>query len=1109
MAQGPVKIGAVPAAPTPAVTVAPAKPAPIVPKKYFVLSPTNALPPPMLELGGRQDQVELISAYEDLIAGRRDTAITKLESILKRSPGLAKAWETLGWAYWQVGRELDAIALWQRWMEVDPQIPLPYNLLAQACVAHKELGRAVELYQQSLKLDPQQFDAQFGLARIFRWTGDADRSIDIFRNLLQRDPGRTDVKVELGRALLEMDRFEEAAPIWAEMIQMSPTNQVFMERQALSLLHTGKVKESQELMEKLLAQNPNNLFVRDMQADLALSSDHPEEALAPLRALMQHSQEPKQRLQARMRLIRLLIRLNRQDALRYSLNEAKTLVREMVKEDPDNADAQLMLGEILLMESRPEAATRQFQYVLQYYNPDNQRARRGLFETYLGMRQYKEALEQFKYMEAFNPRDPYLQMFRVRLEECRGDYPAVNRAIRVMEQAGSRGAVAVLVYHGLTTSEWQDTISVSRFREHMEVLKKAGFIFLTPDEIPAYFAKWNKAEGAASGPPERAVCVTFDDARRDGMRLATAVGQQLGIRFGMFVPVVNIERADPFMVTWDMLRQYQQTGIWVVGSHLYASHDMELVSSEKQKGCPLFNRLWLEREKRMESESEFMARLTYEYRHSREVLEKQLGRKVDFMSYPIGNIGQETAGNVSNAIPINLKMAANNYSTCFVQTQHGFAINGDNPLLYQRYEVERDVNGNDLLLRIMENHPYFVGLSYRVKVAALEGRVYHAKALLKDLQQAGYPEPLFKQVEGYVHAKLAGEFYQEGKLGGVRKNPFELDLGAPYVGVRGEYFQDNLDARAWRILGLGGLRVTPSVVLEGRAGVGEMRQSMTGTNTASPMIKLSEKVAGLYPVVTLPNGWTVDGEFAVRMFSGDVPTNLNGQTRSFDKMFLQYAVGAGGKIFAPLEVALRFEHDIIPSARQVAAENTYNLFAGSAAFDLTDWWQLNAAGQVYSFSDGNSRQHLTLISDWTVWDLTGLHGGVGYAYANAADASSDYWTPYKQNRFFLEGGMRGSYLRSFYNLGAQLGIGQQGIRPEKQAAFDAEVARAQRERWSQQAMDELLATAPSSDWTVVLQLKGSVRVKLSDTWDLNGEVAYNRVPDYNEITINGGLKYRF
>jgi cellulase/cellobiase CelA1 len=58
-------------------------------------------------------------------------------------------------------------------------------------------------------------------------------------------------------------------------------------------------------------------------------------------------------------------------------------------------------------------------------------------------------------------------------------------------------------------------------------------------------------------------------------------------------------------------------------------------------------------------------------------------------------------------------------------------------------------------------------------------------------------------------------------------------------------------------------------------------------------------------------------------------------------------------------------------------------------------------------------------------------------------------------------------------------------------------------------MDELLATAPSSDWTVVLQLKGSMRVKLSDTWDLNGEVAYNRVPDYNEITIIGGLKYRF
>ncbi len=1093
-------------APTLPAKKAAVAPAAVAPRKYFLLTLTNAPPTPVAD--GRQDQADLLAAHEDLLAGRREAAIAKLEKLLKRSPGLLKAWETLGWAYWQAGREKEAEELWQRWLELDPHLATPYNLLAQAAMAHKDLPRALALYQQSLRLDPNQFETSYGLARLYRWTGDQERAIDLLRDLLTRDPGRTDVKVELGRALLENDRFEEAAPIWDEMLKLSPTNQVFMLRQALSLLHTGKVKESQELMDKILAQEPNNLMVYDMQADLALAGEHPEEAVPFLRKIIQLTQDPKQRAQTRTRLIRLLIKLNRKDALRYSVDEPMALVRDMVQENPRNIDAQLMLGELMMMESKPGAAVEQFQLVLQQFNPDNQRARRGLFEAYLVQRRFNEALEQYKIMESFNPRNPYLHLYRARLEESRGNYAAVNRAVKALEQSASQGAVAVLLYHGLTTSEWQDTISVRRFREHMEALKQAGFRFITPDEIPAYFDRWSKASDLSrDAVPEKVVCVTFDDARRDAMRLATGVAQQLKLRFAMHVPVGNVERGDAFICSWDLLRQYQQTGCWVMGSHLYSSHDMGLVAGDAQKGCPLFNRLWLEQEKRLETDAEFTARLAHEYRHSREVLEQQLGRKTPFMAYPVGNIGQETAGNVTNAIALNLQAAATNYVECFIQTAYGFAVNGDDPLLYQRYEVEREVTGEELVQRIMENNPYFMGLVYRTKVAALEGRVYRAKSLLEQLQQTGYPEPLFKRVENYVQSRLAGEFLAEGKVGGVRKGPFHLELSHPYLGVRGEVFRNNLDEQDWRVLGLGGLRVTPNLVLEGRAGLGQLRQPMSATNSAAPDVKLNEKVAGLYPAFTFPNGWLLNGEIALRNLSGDVPTNFNGAARSFDQTFLQYAVEGQGKVLAPLDLNLRFEHDVMPSARQAAQENTYNLVSGNAAFDLTDWWQLQGGGQHYWFTDGNKRDHATFITDWMLWEPAGVHAGLGYAYANAADASQDYWTPYKLNRYFAEAGFRGNYLRIYYNLAVQYGVGKQSIRPETQAAYEALVQRAQRERWPQSAKDQLVA--PEANWQPALQVKASSRMKLGGHWDLNAECAYNRVLDYNEFTLLGGIKYHF
>ncbi|MCX7010719.1 MAG: polysaccharide deacetylase family protein [Kiritimatiellaeota bacterium] len=254
------------------------------------------------------------------------------------------------------------------------------------------------------------------------------------------------------------------------------------------------------------------------------------------------------------------------------------------------------------------------------------------------------------------------------MEESRGNSSGVNQALKNMEQCASRGVVAMLLYHGLTTSDMQDTISVRQFRQHMEALKKAGFHFLTPDEIPAYFAKLNKASDLPrDAAPERAVCVTFDDARRDAMRLATDVARQLNVKFAMNVPVGNVERGDPFICTWEMLKQYQKTGCWVMGSHLLYSHDMLPVSADGQRGCPLINRLWLDKEGRLETTVEFTARIAQEYRRSRELLEQQLGSKVAFMAYPLGDFGQATAGNVTNAAAINLKEAGANYLEGFIQ----------------------------------------------------------------------------------------------------------------------------------------------------------------------------------------------------------------------------------------------------------------------------------------------------------------------------------------------------------------------------------------------------------------------------------------------------------
>jgi hypothetical protein len=240
-----------------------------------------------------------------------------------------------------------------------------------------------------------------------------------------------------------------------------------------------------------------------------------------------------------------------------------------------------------------------------------------------------------------------------------------------------------------------------------------------------------------------------------------------------------------------------------------------------------------------------------------------------------------------------------------------------------------------------------------------------------------------------------------------------------------------------------------------------------------------------------------------------VPTNLNGQTKSFDALFFQYAIEGQAKPFLPLDLTLRWEHDVQPDARELVKETTYNMAAFQVVYSIFDAWDLNGSGQHYAISDGNTRDHLQLLSDWLVWEAAGIHVGLGYAYANAADYSSDYWTPYKLNRYFGEVALRGRYARATYNLRVRYGMGQQGIRPEVETRYQERLAQAYRDRWPQSSIDEMLANPPNDDWMATASISGSTTIKLGGHWEALGYISYLKVPAYNELNVSGGLKYRF
>jgi peptidoglycan/xylan/chitin deacetylase (PgdA/CDA1 family) len=152
--------------------------------------------------------------------------------------------------------------------------------------------------------------------------------------------------------------------------------------------------------------------------------------------------------------------------------------------------------------------------------------------------------------------------------------PAEARRLRA-DAPRYRGGVAVLVYHGLgssTDGEGRFTIPVSRFAEHLNALRAAGFRFVTASEVARAFS-------ARRPLPDNAVMLTFDDGRAEAMMLADPLLRQAGARATMFVITDRTEDPGLFYASRDALRRYAASGRWDLQSHTARLHDVRDTSA--------------------------------------------------------------------------------------------------------------------------------------------------------------------------------------------------------------------------------------------------------------------------------------------------------------------------------------------------------------------------------------------------------------------------------------------------------------------------------------------------------------------------------------------------
>ncbi|MCF7838394.1 MAG: tetratricopeptide repeat protein [Candidatus Marinimicrobia bacterium] len=639
--------------------------------------------------------------------------------------------------------------------------------------------------------------------------------------------------------------------------------------------------------------------------------------------------------------------------------------------------------------------------------------------------------------------------------------------------------------------------------------------------------------------PDRVVAVTFDDGMRTSFRWATPVAEELRVPLTMFISVGHILSNDLRIATFPEIKAYRETGVWEIGSHLVNASYPKPIYPDGRKGHPLPNLLWFEDKDRQESLREYYQRVRYEFEFSRRLLIEGLNAGPDEISavaYPMGDVGQSTESNIDlfNVPEMIFNEAETHYDRAFLQSRFGHSMKLDYPAAYQRWEPQRHHNGQDVLRHAFRNHPVFLARRTRAEMATMQGEMHLALDMLKVLKRDGYPEEDLAELSEYVVRRLARlTDVPQAVEDETDTRPVRLiEPHRPHLGVEGESRKANEMIEEWRVGLRAGLYLNPRLHLEGRLGYGAIKQVVTSNYWEEVE---EEEVSTRRDVVTTTNeeGTTTTEETRVSFTTVETGTNIvvresfkatedylglnlhyiyrNGsilaggvRQRTFGENLegedvLAYDIQYSWRPALAIDMSARYEHDMVPSAREVIEYDGVGL---GGVWRARDWWNATGSGVYWSLDDDNSLLRLMVENFWRIaprHDLwIGLHNSVV-----TTDLDSDlYWTPYWDQRHYFIVRLRRTAPNYFGMLRAHLGIQQRKGRPDEWQRYRERRARAELQGW-------YAGDPPSEDWNTLIGIAASVRRRWNNGFEVQAEASINALAEHTERTLSATLLYRF
>jgi len=341
-------------------------------------------------------------SFRAALEGTRHTANVRLE-----------AWchNGLGAVYADLGRYNDAIAEYQRAIELDPQYPFPHNGLGNV---YANLGRyddAIAEFQWAIELDPQGAYPHNGLGNVYRDLGRHDDAIAEYQRAIELDPLFAYPHNGLGNVYADLGRYDDAIAEFQRAIELDP--QYASPHNGLGAVYADLGRHEEAIAE----------YQRAIELDPQFAAPH-NGLGAVYRDLGRHDDAIAEFQRAIELDLQFAYPHNGLGAIYADLGRHEEAVAEYqraIELDPQYADSHNGLGTVYADLGRHDDAIAEYQRAIEL-DPKFASPHNDLGTVYHDLGRHEEAIAEYQRAIELDPHDAYPYSNMADIFYQRGDY---------------------------------------------------------------------------------------------------------------------------------------------------------------------------------------------------------------------------------------------------------------------------------------------------------------------------------------------------------------------------------------------------------------------------------------------------------------------------------------------------------------------------------------------------------------------------------------------------------------------------------------------------------------------------------------------------------------